>query len=303
MAKTCDHGIAGNKPCRYCQILLLLRCREDFDFDGVRDSLASLKTLRGPSPSRKVECPDCRGKGEVKRRGFPVPCPSCGDGEQKGRGWIMVDSMLEEQWQKVGTASTETVQRTCVVTCDGCGGSGVRFFQRCEYCFGSGKIEIPMNLRVSFGNGRKEEKTGDPRIDAGLSRDRYSFPELRLALRDLFDRNPRAFIALEFFLAGRKHHRPFFDEAMQFLDEHLPAKLKLPGYAKAAEDNRLEQLKKTRGTRPGEHRTPDDRKAIAARDREIRRLRSQGKSVEWIVGQFSISASRVYQVLEEERVA
>jgi hypothetical protein len=319
-------------------ILRLLRCYFDGDFlfTDVHDSLANLKTQRGPAPSKRVECPDCgqsEQRGMLRRRGFWIPCARCGGsflGEESiqnvpGRGWIEVDDYTGQQ---VSTSQAPAKPRTRSVTCDRCGGLGVRArteqerlddrektveqryaeewssgLPRCEPCEGSGRIDVPINLLPVFGAGRlQEERTGDAVIDAAAIRDRYSFAVLEQVLGAMRMLHPQWHRAL-LISFGRIHGgyaTVKLEAAPHIIDLSLTSDLKVPGYAKQAEERQRKQLSQVRGVRPGENGKSDDRRAIKARNEEIRRLHFVEKlSVHEIRQRFPLSRSLVYAILEE----
>lgn len=298
---------------RLRQIATLLACRHDFDFTGIRDSLANLQTERKPSPSKRVPCPDCNGEGTIRRRNFPVPCQRCGGVEQPmdfagpgvpGRGWIEVDDYTGKP---VNTAVAPQPAPTRSVMCDGCGGSGIRvdvaggmviggsLTRRCKYCEGTGKREVPLSQLAAFHpeSTSRHERTGDPALDAAAAKARYSFAELDRALALLREKHPALyadlFVRYELGVRiqdGWQHHA-----ALEWLSKHMPAELRVPRF-----DARANPTGERRPNGKGRwaNRSEQDRRTL-----EIRRLYlEEQRALDYLAWRFQLTIRRVRQILE-----
>jgi hypothetical protein len=292
------------------QIELLLRSRFDHVATGVRDSLASLKTTRGPAPSKRVECPDCGGEGKRKVRGMAAPCKTCGGswmggklGEvhvfQPGRGWIEVDDYTG---QSVSTLAAPQPERMTTVRCDGCGGAGFdprSEDRRCRYCLGSGVREIPARSLSLTHEGRSSKLSdagryeGDQGSEARAKAESFgSFEALDEALRSMRSTHPGYYHSLLVSLGEREGtcRARFVDAAYTWLDRMLPTELRVPRYAADAEERKQRQLRETKGRH-------SDRRVRSDRDAKIREMRSEGHSPTMIAMRFNLSRSVVYEIL------
>jgi hypothetical protein len=281
----------------------------------VRDSLASLKTTRGPAPSKRVECPDCGGEGAVRSRdSFSVVLKwwrrfrsndangvtQCALGwGDRGRGWIEVDDYTG---QSVSTLAAPQPERMTTVRCDGCGGAGFdprSDDRRCRYCLGSGVREIPARSLSLTHEGRSRKPSdagryeGDQGSEARAKAESFgSFDALDEALRSMRSTHPGYYHSLLVSLGEREGtcRARFVDAAYTWLDRVLPTELRVPRYAADAEERKQRQLRETKGRH-------SDRRVRSDRDAKIREMRSEGHSPTMIAMRFNLSRSVVYEIL------
>jgi hypothetical protein len=305
---------------RYRQLLTLLHLRFDrtFDYDGLRDSLASLKTKRGEGPSKRVPCPDCGGEGMKRHRGIGYGCERCGgsgrplefladpDGDTEvtsgtikargrtlglGRGWIEVDDYTG---RSISTIEAPQPRPTKSVLCDGCGGTGYSpktGDRRCFYCDGTGRCDVALNL-LPTRQSTQPRKEMTPMERAAEERGRYSLPELEECLRTLRVLHGAWYRALLIelgFVEGTLVLRSNFDKAMAFLDQSMPAELKLPRF-----DPRADPTGQRR--QPGKGRWANG-SAQKERDAKIKAMKEEGHPVAMIAMRFGIARSTVYEII------
>ena len=212
---------------------------------------------RGESPSRRVPCPNCEGEGTVRKRGMRFGCTRCGGSEvgttgrlwvghpdligDPGRGWIEVDDYTERQ---VGSDRTEVIVQFKTVHCDVCGGTGVTLAERwrgennrCERCFGSGRIEM---LASHWRSTRMRDEVarsapaGDAVIDSMEARERSgSFDELAAAMEQLRHEWPSLFrLTCDVFIRGEdvsaEERHAAEAIGLEFLSLRMPDEIKVP---------------------------------------------------------------------------
>lgn len=247
---------------RVSSVVLLLRSLGDVSF-GARTWSGSLarQGVAGEGPSRRLECASCRGEGEVRRRGVPVPCEVCG-----ARGWLVVDAYTE---RPIGTAETGVVRRVRAVRCDACGGAGAFGNERrCGRCGGSGWLEVSVGVvglgraggfatGFEFGPGDLLVRSLDEGF-AGLGqayRRRVlagSFDELEAALESLkvVDRLRFRLVWGTFVDAVREPEelgvgsRVRLWSGVDFLVERMPEVIRVPSWAARNERRRRDRLKR-----------------------------------------------------------
>lgn len=201
--------------------------------------LVARNAKRGEAPSRRIECPNCDGDGQVRKRHFPVLCDRC-----RGRGWIEVDDYTERQ---VGSIRTEVIVHTKVVHCDVCNGNGVTLSarhrgenNRCTNCSGSGRVELPWQrwkatrsltyTLAPSGNGR----SGDPVLDClSIRQSSGSYDELLSALDALHAEWPAlGRLVVDVYIRGNKPTSERLERmvlgGLEFLSARMPKEIRVP---------------------------------------------------------------------------
>lgn len=279
---------------------------------------ANLRPQTGLAPVERRACPVCQHSGRAgwlqDRFGRFTPCGTCGGQlpATAGRGFVNVDPMDSDQ-QPIRTRAADSVPPTrpaAVVTCDGCGGSGVggahlddrgeEYRDPCRYCNGSGRRTITrFDLQLD-----RERGEGASRLDCAIdSRDAAgSYHALDWALTTIPTRRralvlrchgPAASVDSRDLPPGA---RAALERTLVELEQRMPAVIRVPGdvrkAARAAEDH----LRKVKGLGAS-------KQALAARDKEIRRLVRQGRPRQWVAREFGLSVSQVNRLVTGEKEA
>lgn len=298
---------------RHERILLLLGSL----YDLLPAPHGALRTESGLTPAARRPCPVC---GHTDTLGVvtdrfkrTAPCTTCGGREpapgvrgRKGRGWVAVDPM-DALEQPIRTETADAPTRPArVVKCDACEGSGVggahldaeglEYRDRCRYCDGTGHRAV--TSITSDDDARRDDEAIERRANAG------SYRELDRALDQLHAAHPRVWAATMSVhvhhtapepTAGT-YHAQLLRFALVYLDARMPDPIRVPGSVREADRNRAEQLKRIRGR-------GTSTRALAERDREIRRLARQGKPRPWIASEYGLSVRQVGNVVNGEKEA
>lgn len=273
--------------------------------------MVARSTLRGPSPSRKEACPDCGGDGTIGKKRYP--CRTCGGDPVKGtpgRGWRIVDDYTG---QPVGTLETGTVAQTRrSVTCDGCGGSGIRGrdphefaegapargYDRCRHCEGTGRVDViltpPEERRgiVDVGAAEVAAAAAGASLTAQLRRE-GDYDRLEDAMSELAVVRPgwhasvwRRWVEPEDVVLSEPVLRAA-DRGLEWLTHRMPATVRVPGAVLAARGNASVGGK-------GRHANGA---AQARRDEEMRGLALEGWSQSALASRFGVSQGRVSRIV------
>lgn len=290
------------------QIILLLATR----YDRMWFPQGALRTTAGFAPTRRVPCPQC-GSGDrpgsvAEKRGGVVkrwlPCPKC-----SGVGVVAVDPM-DTISAPIGSHDTHASARPRkTVKCDACQDhdgrpTGVRGNDPCPHCEGTGRRDLhvfDLQLDTSV------ERLGADGIDIAIdARDAAgSYHELDHALAALARARPyivrlldQAYLhqTLDLDRLPTHGHR-LLEIGLAYIDARMPPIIRVPaGVAQNAKEHR-EQLKRARG------RGADPR-ALAERDKQIRRWAREGRPYTWIAAQAGLSDRQLREIINgHDRVA
>lgn len=284
------------------QVILLLGSRHD----GVYLPPGSLITPAGLVPAEREPCAACGGVllrddfgKEIRRRkgrGYVLdrfkrrqPCTSCGE-----VGWIARDPMDAQQVRVGSSTTTSTARPRATVRCDACNGEGVRGHQRCDRCEGAGRRDLHVfDLHVDT----RDVDERDPMTAAIEARaESGSYRELDRALEMLRSADAIAWLQLLACVDEQRiptvgdPHQVAFERGLRFVVDRMPDPIKVPPGVAANARLLAEHRTRARGRGPG-------KLATRQRDAEIHRHQRDGRSPQWIAGEYGLHVSTVYAIV------
>lgn len=284
------------------ELIALLRSWQDFfplppTWTG---ELQRRSVERGPAPFRRIECPECEGKGNRGR----WTCQRC-----KGEGGYEIDVYTGEPVATDEAPWSELLDR--VVNCDTCGGWGRlgahadtrpdrRTAQLCPRCEGTGKVAALFSRRLTDAETvrpRQGDRTLDALSDQSERRDetRIYREQLQPALEQLRQTKPGThfLICWTYVLEVQTPTRANTDaleRGLAFLLERIEH-VRAPAYIRRQLDLQEASLVRAKGKKA-------DTKAQGRRNAEIRRRRvDEGAKLAELADEFDLDKSQVSRIL------
>ena len=253
-----------SRPERHQQIILLARTLTDYDYQPKTATGAAIqsntKAEAHEGNEETILCRDCKGEGKRRIRTVLQVCETC-----RGSGVEVVDQYTGRRLMTETQEAERTTQR--MVRCDECGGSragkwwrnGAQLTNVCRRCRGHGVVPGPeRTLRPFRGSAgpvlsaiASDLGRGDPVLACMERRELAgSYNELGLALACLrLQHRPLYVLHVEVFVEARAeeeelsgHQLFLLEQSLRYLDDLMPAEIRVPSWAARYEERRREQV-------------------------------------------------------------
>jgi hypothetical protein len=257
-------------------------------------ALVQRSAVKGESPSRRIPCPACDGKGRLKNLRI---CERCGGNVQtgkSGRGFLEVDDYTGKE---VTTEEQRGERKT--VICSSCGGTGKRSASShpskdappCDPCNGWGRVA---GEKLSTqGSGPKRDMLPWERAKQAMD-EAGSYRELSRIMDDLRWQNPNLHDAAR--RLGQKEAGEELSQvekwALEWISDRMPPEVKVPSFVSRRRESEAKKNMRWRGRQPFHEA---DRRE---RNDEIRRLFAEGWKVSRLSREFSLERRQIYNIVE-----
>lgn len=251
---------------------------------GLRTStgqIVSRGSSPGETPSKRIECPACKGTRETRVRGITTSCTECLDRKGRPTGRITVDGYTGRR--KAGETRSE------------------RFTPQ-EMSQWESQTELALNriealLRMNEGSEAAHDAFTAAYDASEKMLDHDSFRDLKTALAWLRTVKPEAHsliwqaVIYAPFGAPAGSVKSVCEGICEVLAQYIGKKVEVPSWARDAAEWRDRKESLHRG------RTPEHEEQREERKREIHELRVNGIPVSSIAERFGLAKTQVYGIL------